>query len=137
MDLDNLINSMQQRLEEIPSNPLARGLCFGCKKDIIGKMMEAMNHHFHPACWKCSGCGIPLGVDGFYEENNKGWCQNCHQDKFLPKCDVCHNSIPDEYISVLGKKLHSSCLKCAKCGKLLNGKFYPQNNQTYCESCVD
>jgi len=137
-DLDSLLNSLQQRLDDIPqsTNPLARGLCFGCKKDIVGRMMEAMGHKFHPECWKCAGCGVPLGTAGFYEERNKGWCESCHNDQFLPKCDSCRKPMTDAFVSALGKQYHTSCVRCQNCGILLSGNLYSKNNAPHCEKCA-
>jgi len=137
-DLDSLLNSLQQRLDEIPSttNPLARGLCFGCKKDIVGRMMDAMGHKYHPECWKCHECHKILATTGFYESEGKGYCEDCHNEKFLPKCYACKQPIADSYAAALDKQYHHHCLRCHSCGKSLNqGKFYNKNNLPHCENC--
>lgn len=65
-DLDSLIFSLNKRLDEV-ANPNARGLCGRCKRDIMGRMIQAMKSSFHEECWKCSSCSKLLGTGDFFE----------------------------------------------------------------------
>src|SRR5690348_9807665 len=85
-DLDSLIKSIDQRLTQ-STNPSSRGICGGCKKDIHGTMITAMNNTWHPECWKCSTCGVLFGENEFYEHNHRPYCTNCNLEYNYPKCD--------------------------------------------------
>lgn len=50
---------------------------------------------WHPQCFKCTHCGIPLEERNFYEKNGLPYCEKDYMDLFHPKCYGCKKPITD------------------------------------------
>ena len=50
---------------------------------------------WHPHCFKCTHCGIPLEERNFYEKNGLPYCEKDYMDLFNPKCWGCKKPITD------------------------------------------
>jgi hypothetical protein len=95
-------------LNEGPGSPLSRGICFSCRKDILGKIVDAQGKTYHPECHTCSKCRgyyrcinqlfkELLGTAEFFiDEKGKYLCDNCHS-KTLPICFKCGKGIEGTY----------------------------------------
>jgi len=135
-DIDNLINSLDQQLSSY-ANPSARGTCSRCKKDILGKMVDAMKRQWHEECWRCNGCNRLIGTDDFYAHDNYALCDSCEKEKFLPDCGKCGNRIDGLYTEALGKKYHPEHFCCQRCEKHLpDGTFYQSEGKALCLECA-
>lgn len=55
---------------------------------------------WHPQCFKCTHCGIPLEERNFYEKNGLPYCEKDYMDLFHPKCYGCKKPITDVSISL-------------------------------------
>jgi hypothetical protein len=58
-----------------------------------------MGKPWHPECFRCTQCAIPLGPNNFYEKNGKPYCEDDYHKLFSPKCAGCHQPITD--VSIL------------------------------------
>ena len=52
-----------------------------------------MGHDWHPECFNCDKCRVPLSPDNFLEKNGRPYCPNCFDKLFLPKCFACSKPI--------------------------------------------
>lgn len=48
-----------------------------------------MGKDWHPNCFKCTQCKIPLDPENFYEKNGKPYCEKDFHNLFSPKCAGC------------------------------------------------
>jgi len=137
-DLDSLINSLNDRLVRTTGgDPSSRGLCGGCKQDILGRMVTAMNNTWHLECWKCHKCNTLLGDGEFYEVDSRPFCPACNLNTNYPKCDFCLQPISESYIEAMDKKFHNDHFLCTTCKVVLPAsRYFPKGNKPYCESCV-
>jgi hypothetical protein len=70
--------------------------CAGCHLPITdGNQITAMGKPWHPQCFKCTQCAVPLGPNNFYEKNGKPYCENDYNKLFAPKCAGCNTPITD------------------------------------------
>lgn len=116
--------------------------CFACDEKITqGRIVKALGHEYHPACFCCCDCGLNLDGKKFASDkdetgnptsNSKPYCVNCYGAKFAPKCFRCKDSIigGDATISriVVGKdEYHQDCFTCFSngCCKNLKEGAYP------------
>lgn len=73
--------------------------CFRCNQYIIGRFIRALNKSWHPNCFLCDRCRIPLADHGFIKSNQRALCHDC-------------NAI--EKVSTIGKYI------CEKCKQLID-----------------
>lgn len=52
-----------------------------------------MGKDWHPGCFKCTECRIPLDPENFYEKNGLPYCENDFYKLFSPKCHACAKPI--------------------------------------------
>ena len=52
-----------------------------------------MGKDWHPGCFKCDKCKIPLDPENFYEKNGKPYCEKDFFNLFAPKCYGCAKPI--------------------------------------------
>ena len=55
--------------------------------------LRAMGHDWHPECFNCDKCRVPLSPDNFLEKNGRPYCPNCFDKLFMPKCYGCSKPI--------------------------------------------
>jgi paxillin len=56
-------------------------------------MVHAMGKNWHPQCFNCHECHVPLGPDNFKEKNGKPYCLNDYNKLFKPRCAGCDQPI--------------------------------------------
>jgi len=55
-------------------------VCGGCKKEIMGQALGALDNTWHPDCFQCSQCSRPIEVaqgGSYIVRGNKAWCKKC------------------------------------------------------------
>lgn len=55
-------------------------LCAGCDHPIIGRIVRAMNHRWHPKCFKCGVCSELLEHVSAYKHDGKPYCHLDYHD---------------------------------------------------------
>ena len=60
-----------------------------------------MGHDWHPECFHCTECHIPLSPDNFFEKNGKPYCENDFHKLFSPKCCACNLPIKEKVTFLL------------------------------------
>lgn len=144
----------------------ARESCAACGRAICGELVRADGSSFHTQCLRCHECGCELAgqlvqFEGHYYclpdfETKRGIrCSTCskaiigpylqHGSVALhPACTVCPGcggaGSEARAMTVLQDKMwHDTCLKCAKCGKLLAPEepiHMGTAGQLHCTACA-
>lgn len=92
----NRTNSLGINNKSIPNQTnLDKSLCAGCNKPIIGQVITALGHLWHPEHFVCYNCNCSIGTNIFYEKDNKPYCENDYIELFSPKCSACTKPILD------------------------------------------
>ncbi|KAJ9105051.1 hypothetical protein QFC19_003683 [Naganishia cerealis] len=69
-----------------PPLPSASGIfCHSCDLVILGNIVNAMEKGWHPACFKCTTCGMPLEHVSSFEHEGKPYCHmDYHEVRMFP-----------------------------------------------------
>uniref|UniRef100_A0A182MUK3 LIM zinc-binding domain-containing protein n=1 Tax=Anopheles culicifacies TaxID=139723 RepID=A0A182MUK3_9DIPT len=126
--------------------------CNKCNNFVIGRVIKAMAANWHPQCFTCERCGIPLADSGFIRNQNRALCHDCNRKEKevgLGKlvCNKCHGIIDDAPLRFRGEVYHGYHFNCTACGAELdssarevkNRSGYAANdmNELYCLRCHD
>lgn len=49
----------------------------------------------------------------FFEKDGYAWCENCHKNRFSPKCKRCRRPVTETGVVALGANWHAECFCCA------------------------
>ncbi|HFD38730.1 MAG TPA: protein DA1 [Anaerolineae bacterium] len=109
-------------------------ICAGCGKRISGRYIRALGRSWHTACFRCAGCGRPIGEQRFLEHGGRPYHSQCYHERFSPRCAACGQPIIGQRIEALGKQWHPEHFVCAHCHKPFAGNsFYERDGRAYCE----
>uniref|UniRef100_A0A182Y4H1 LIM zinc-binding domain-containing protein n=1 Tax=Anopheles stephensi TaxID=30069 RepID=A0A182Y4H1_ANOST len=126
--------------------------CNKCNNFVIGRVIKAMAANWHPQCFTCERCSIPLADSGFIRNQNRALCHDCNRKEKevgLGKlvCNKCHGIIDDAPLRFRGEVYHGYHFNCTACGAELdssarevkNRTGYAANdmNELYCLRCHD
>uniref|UniRef100_A0A182Q753 LIM zinc-binding domain-containing protein n=1 Tax=Anopheles farauti TaxID=69004 RepID=A0A182Q753_9DIPT len=126
--------------------------CNKCNNFVIGRVIKAMAANWHPQCFTCERCSIPLADSGFIRNQNRALCHDCNRKEKevgLGKhiCNKCHGVIDDAPLRFRGEVYHGYHFNCTACGAELdssarevkNRSGYAANdmNELYCLRCHD
>uniref|UniRef100_A0A182PMX3 LIM zinc-binding domain-containing protein n=1 Tax=Anopheles epiroticus TaxID=199890 RepID=A0A182PMX3_9DIPT len=126
--------------------------CNKCNNFVIGRVIKAMAANWHPQCFTCERCSIPLADSGFIRNQNRALCHDCNRKEKevgLGKlvCNKCHGIIDDAPLRFRGEVYHGYHFNCTACGAELdssarevkNRSGYAANdmNELYCLRCHD
>ncbi|XP_055588337.1 LIM and senescent cell antigen-like-containing domain protein 1 isoform X2 [Uranotaenia lowii] len=126
--------------------------CNKCNDFVIGRVIKAMAANWHPECFTCERCNIPLADSGFIRNQNRALCHDCNrkekndgQGKYI--CNKCHGVIDDAPLRFRGDVYHGYHFNCTSCGveldssarEVKNRTGYAANdmNELYCLRCHD
>ncbi|KAL4452310.1 hypothetical protein ABPG75_007972 [Micractinium tetrahymenae] len=79
--------------------------CAGCGGGIStllgsrGAFVSALGRNWHPGCFVCGGCRRPIGTTSgvpFVERDGLPWHLECFRERYIPRCAVCHQFIPEQ-----------------------------------------
>lgn len=108
--------------------------CHGCRKPISGQYITALDRSWHPACFRCAGCGRAIGDERFFTQNDQPYHANCYHTRFSPRCAGCGQPITGGYTTALGKTWHPEHFVCARCGRPFpSDGFHERDGKAYCE----
>ncbi|MCS7037966.1 MAG: hypothetical protein NZP34_00005, partial [Caldilineales bacterium] len=60
--------------------------CYGCSRPITGAYVTALGRAWHPECFRCAGCGRPIGENSFYTHEGRPYHAACYHERFSPRC---------------------------------------------------
>ena len=133
----------------------AYSYCEGCRRKIEGKETHSEGRAWHPECFKCSQCDLPI-MGSFCRIAGELTCAKCRDKATLKKnakepaelatCRGCKKPVKEDESSILADKrdmFHEACFKCTKCAKPLNSyvilderKFSYQDCPYFCDPCA-
>lgn len=82
-------------------------VCAGCNKQIgHGRFLSCMGGVWHPECFCCHACGLPIDDYEFSLSENRPFHKSCYKEHHHPKCDVCKNFIPTNAGGLIEYRAH-------------------------------
>jgi len=113
--------------------------CRRCQQRIVGPYVQALEACWHPACWRCEGCGLPLPAS-FVPRGGFGYHPDCYEQRFGLRCSVCQEVIKGQYFQHEGRPVCARdyqarlAARCVVCNQALTGAFVRNGfGQTVCE----
>ncbi|XP_024023307.1 protein DA1-related 1 isoform X2 [Morus notabilis] len=89
------------------SFPSGYRICAGCKADIgRGRFLSCMNAVWHPECFRCHACNLPITDYEFSMSGNRPYHKSCYKEQHHPRCDVCSNFIPTNSKGLIEYRAH-------------------------------
>jgi hypothetical protein len=84
--------------------------CVKCGRYIReGEYVQADNKYYHKEHFVCARCGKPIGSGQYFSRDGQIYDRACFDDQFSLKCAWCGKSIEGEYRIRDGKNYHKSC----------------------------
>ncbi|KAK2426631.1 Protein DA1-related 1 [Trifolium repens] len=82
-------------------------ICAGCNADIgHGRFLSCMGGVWHPQCFVCHACHLPITDYEFSMSSNRPYHKSCYREKHHPRCDVCKNFIPANSAGLIEYRAH-------------------------------
>ncbi|XP_024029238.1 protein DA1-related 2 isoform X2 [Morus notabilis] len=87
--------------------PWGYKICGGCKREIrYGNYLGCMGTYFHPQCFCCHACELPITENEFSLSGRDPYHKSCFKELAHPKCDVCHQFIPTNRAGLIEYRCH-------------------------------
>ncbi|KAG8384507.1 hypothetical protein BUALT_Bualt04G0125100 [Buddleja alternifolia] len=87
--------------------PSGSRICAGCNSEIgHGRYLSCMGAVWHPECFCCHACNLPISDYEFSMSDNRPYHKSCYKDLHHPKCDVCKNFIPTNVAGLIEYRAH-------------------------------
>jgi len=113
-----------------------KGVCAACSKPIVGQVITALGHTWHPEHFTCSHCNQELGTQNFFEREGRPYCEQDYHLLFSPRCGYCQGPILDKCISALDQTFHPEHFFCSDCGRQFGDEgFHEKDDAAYCKTC--
>ncbi|XP_071696262.1 protein DA1-related 1-like [Rutidosis leptorrhynchoides] len=94
----------------VPPLPYYAGgyrICVGCNAEIgHGRFLNCMGGLWHPECFRCHACNLPISDYEFSMSENRPFHKSCYKEHHHPKCDVCKNFIPTNGAGLIEYRAH-------------------------------
>ncbi|XP_031376924.1 protein DA1 isoform X2 [Punica granatum] len=82
-------------------------ICAGCNTEIgHGRFLSCMNAVWHPECFRCHACNMPISDYEFSMSGNYPYHKTCYKEHYHPKCDVCKHFIPTNPAGLIEYRAH-------------------------------
>ncbi|PWA72983.1 LIM domain-containing protein [Artemisia annua] len=82
-------------------------VCVGCNAEIgHGRFLNCMGGLWHPECFRCHACNLPISDYEFSMSENRPFHKSCYKEHHHPKCDVCKNFIPTNAAGLIEYRAH-------------------------------
>nr|POF19740.1 protein da1 [Quercus suber] len=109
--------------------PLGSRICAGCYAEIgYGRYLNCLNAVWHPECFRCHSCNLPISDNEFSTSGNYPYHKACYKENYHPKCDVCKHFIPTNPAGLIEYRAHPFWIQkyCP---------FHEHDNTPRCCSC--
>ncbi len=112
-------------------------VCGACRLPIgRGTYLIVETYPYHPDCFVCGACRRPIGNQSFVREGGKAYHRDCHLERFAARCAGCGRPIEQGGIQALGQSWHGDCFRCLACHKpLKEARFLEKDGHPYHEAC--
>ncbi|XWS29333.1 hypothetical protein CRYUN_Cryun24cG0020200 [Craigia yunnanensis] len=82
-------------------------ICAGCNAEIgHGRYLSCMGAVWHPECFRCHACNLPINDYEFSISGNHPFHKSCYKEQNHPKCDVCKKFIPTNPAGLIEYRAH-------------------------------
>lgn len=110
--------------------------CCKCGEPICDVVVMALGKPWHKDHFNCVGCGVILTQMGFFDHNDKPYCQQCYEMKICVKCAKCGKPILGIAVVNLNKNYHPECFCCDSCQQPVNqNQFRMRKDKVICQTC--
>lgn len=109
--------------------PSGLRICAGCYNEIgYGRYLNCLNAVWHPECFRCHACNVPISDNEFSTSGNYPYHKSCYKENYHPKCDVCKHFIPTNPAGLIEYRAHPFWIQkyCP---------FHEHDNTPRCCSC--
>ncbi|KAJ1419737.1 Zinc finger, LIM-type [Sesbania bispinosa] len=97
-------NNMYQPIQYFP---MGYRICAGCNTEIgYGRYLNCLNALWHPECFRCRACNLPISDYEFSTSGNYPYHKSCYKESYHPKCDVCKHFIPTNHAGLIEYRAH-------------------------------
>lgn len=135
-NLDTMLGNLQEDMDKQGVKTTQKGVCGACNKPIVGQVITALGHTWHPEHFTCSHCNQELGTKNFFERDGRPYCEQDYYHLFSPRCGYCQGPILDKCISALDNTWHPEHFLCSDCGASLGEEgFHEKGDSAYCKVC--
>ncbi|KAH8516530.1 hypothetical protein H0E87_004757 [Populus deltoides] len=87
--------------------PMGFRVCAGCNTEIgQGKFLNCLNAFWHPECFRCHACSLPISDYEFSMTGNYPYHKSCYKERYHPKCEVCKLFIPTNPAGLIEYRAH-------------------------------
>ncbi|KAK9164065.1 hypothetical protein Syun_004967 [Stephania yunnanensis] len=87
--------------------PTGFRICAGCNCEIgHGRFLSCMGAVWHPECFRCHACNLPISDYEFSMSGNYPYHKSCYKERYHPKCDVCKHFIPTNAAGLIEYRAH-------------------------------
>lgn len=87
--------------------PTSYRICAGCNSEIgHGRFLSCMGAVWHPECFRCHSCNLPISDYEFSVSGNRPYHKSCYKEHHRPKCDVCRSYIPTNGAGLIEYRAH-------------------------------
>lgn len=82
-------------------------ICAGCNRAIgPGRVLSCMGAVWHPECFKCRACNLPITDNEYSFSGNYAYHKSCYTHNYRPRCDVCLNNFRTNAAGLIEYKVH-------------------------------
>jgi len=135
-NLDMMLGDLQEDMHKQGIKTKQKGVCAACTKPIVGQVITALGHTWHPEHFTCTHCNQELGTMNFFERDGKPYCEQDYHSLFSPRCAYCQGPILDKCVSALDQTWHPEHFLCSSCGNQFGDEgFHEKENAAYCRAC--
>ncbi|XP_076370264.1 LIM and senescent cell antigen-like-containing domain protein 1 isoform X1 [Tachypleus tridentatus] len=116
--------------------------CGRCREFITGRVIKALKNSWHPHCFLCHLCQVPLSDQGFFSNAGRALCHDCNTKEkaaFSGKviCVKCRGVIDEDPLRISDETYHPYHFNCSKCGVELTSDARMVKKELYCLRCHD
>ncbi|KAF5763712.1 putative transcription factor interactor and regulator LIM family [Helianthus annuus] len=87
--------------------PSGYRICIGCNTEIgHGRFLNCMGGLWHPECFRCHTCNLPISDHEFSMSENRQFHKSCYKEHHHPRCDVCKHFIPTNGAGLIEYRAH-------------------------------
>ncbi|KAF8018980.1 hypothetical protein BT93_H3761 [Corymbia citriodora subsp. variegata] len=129
-------------------------ICAACNGRIgLGRFLSCMGAVWHPECFCCHACGLPITNPEFSLTGKRPYHKSCYKEHHHPRCDVCKNHILRNGAGLIEYRAHPFWMqkycpsheqdgtpRCCSCERLEprdHGYLSLDDGRRLCLECLD
>ncbi|RYR06294.1 hypothetical protein Ahy_B06g086046 isoform C [Arachis hypogaea] len=129
--------------------PMGSRICAGCHTEIgYGRYLNCLNAFWHPECFRCHACNLPISDYEFSTSGNYPYHKSCYKESYHPKCDIPTNPAglieyrahPFWVQKYCPSHEHDNTPRCCSCERMEpreTGYIGLNDGQKLCLECLD